>query len=155
VLQARGHQRHQRAARTDAEVGDAHGLAAVLVETPRDQHLAGQRPAADIRQRVEYVKKIKERQRVGHAQPGQREAAQQSARGHQALRTEAVDQPPGDEAEQRADQQLAQRVAAGHGGARPAVFPGHEVIEKRQPVQGEPHEREQRQEGRCHSERLR
>ena len=46
-------QRHQRAADADAEIRDAHRLAAALVEPARQQHLVGQRPAADVAERVE------------------------------------------------------------------------------------------------------
>ena len=64
-------QRHQRAADADAEVGDAHRLAAALVEPSRQQHLVRQRPAAHVTERVERVEQVEGAQRggIGEARP--------------------------------------------------------------------------------------
>ena len=49
---------HERAADADAQVGDAHGLAAARVEPAREQHLVGQGTAADVAEGVEQVEEV-------------------------------------------------------------------------------------------------
>ena len=71
------------------------------------------------------------------------------------LRTEPIDDPPGAKPEQRADDQLADRVARRDHRARPAELAHHEVVVERQPVQREPDHREQRGKGGRDDERRR
>ena len=103
-------QRHERAADADAEVGEAHRLAAAGVEPAREQHLVRQRAAADVAERVEQVERCRRSPATSPcAEPDRREAGEQDADDHQPARAEAVDEPAGEEPEERADDQLASR----------------------------------------------
>ena len=80
-------------------------------------------------------------------QPDERDPRHHDARHHQAPRTEAVHDPAGHEPEQRPDEELAQRVARGDLGARPAELAHHEVVVERQPVERQSDDGEERDEG--------
>src|SRR5438093_12418736 len=56
--------------------------------------------------------------------------------------------PAGQEAEQRADDELTERIPGRDLGPRPAELAHHEVVEERQAVERDPDDREQRQERR-------
>ena len=153
--QPRRQHQDQVAADADAEIGEAHRLAARLVEPARQQHLVGQRPAAHIAERVEQVEQIEHPERRHVRQADQRDAGHHDARHHQPPRPEAIDDPAGHEPEQRADEELAERVARGDLRARPAELPHHEVVVERQPVERQADDREQRDERRDRDLRLR
>ena len=138
----------QIAADADAEIREAHRPAARLVEPPREQHLVGQRAAADVAERVEDVEQVEHPQRGHVRQADQRAARHDDARHHHAPRTEAIDDPAGGEPEQRPDQQLADGIARGHLHPRPAELLHHEVVVERQAVEREADDREQRDERR-------
>ena len=143
-----GDERHERAAETDAEIGEPHRASARRVEPAREQHLIRQRTAEDVPERVEQVEEVESRQRADRAEADQRDAGHQDADDHQPPRPDPIDEPAGGEAEQRADDELADRVARRDLCARPAEVAHHEVVEEGQAVQREPDDREERQEGR-------
>ena len=95
-------ERHERAADPDAEVRDAHGLAASSVEPARQEDLVRQRPAADVAERVEEIKEIEPGERRDLRESDERAAGHHDAGEHQPPGTEAVDHPAGDEAEDAA-----------------------------------------------------
>jgi hypothetical protein len=133
--QRRRDQWHERAADSNPEVGEAHRLAAILVEPSREQHLVRQRATADIAQRVQQVADVKEPQRRNGAETHQCAAGHHDAGQHESPRPEPIDDPAGAEAEHWPHEQLAQGVAGRHFGARPAEIADEEVVEERQPVQ--------------------
>ena len=53
-----GQERHERAPDADAEVGDAHGLAAARVEPAGEHHLVGQGTAAHVAEGVQQVEEV-------------------------------------------------------------------------------------------------
>ena len=104
-------QRHERAADADAEIGDAHRLAAALVEPARQQHLVRQRPAEHVPERVEGVEEV-ERAEAGHIrQADERAAGHHDAAEHQPARAEPIDEPAGEKPERQRDEDLAVGVA--------------------------------------------
>ena len=141
-------ERHHRAADPDAKVREAHRPAARRGEPAGQEHLVRERPAAEVPKRVEEVEEVKPRERVDCPEPDERGTSHEDPRDHEAARAEAVDQPAGEEPEQRPDDELADRVAGSHLGARPAELAHHEVVEERQAVERDPDYREQRQERR-------
>ena len=141
-----GQEGHQRAAHADAEVGNAHGLAARAVEPAREQHLRGQGAAAHVAQRVEEVEEVEGAQGGGAAQADQGQAGRGHAEDHQPPRPQPVDEDPGQQAEEGPHQELAVRVAGGDLLARPAQLAHEEVVE-RQPVGCASHDGEEGEEG--------
>ena len=141
-------ERNERPADADAEVGDAHRLAAALVEPARQQHLVRQRPAEHIAERVEGVEEI-ERAEAGHIrQADERAAGHHDAAEHQPARAEPVHEPTGEKPERQRDEDLAVGVARRHLLPRPAELL-HEIrIEARQAVQGEADDGKEREKGR-------
>src|SRR4030042_6018646 len=60
-------QGNQGSSRAYAKVCNTHSLTAVFIKPPGNQHLAGQRSAASITDRIENIKKIKQSERVSKA----------------------------------------------------------------------------------------
>src|SRR5262249_37607243 len=124
-------QRDQRAAEADAQVSETHRLAARLVEPARKQNLHGQRAAAYVSESVEQIEEVEQAESRDAAEADQRDAGHQNSRHHDVSRAKAVDDPAGDESEQRSDQQFAQSIAGGDLGAAPSELLHHEVVIKR------------------------
>src|SRR5262249_26050925 len=75
-------------------------------------------------------------------------------RDHHAPRADLVDEEAGEEAEERSHHELAVGIAGRDLLARPAEVPDEEVVEEREPVEGEPDDREEREEARDDGEDL-
>ena len=142
-----GEQRHEGAAHPDAEVGDAHGPAAPGVEPAGQHHLVGQRAAGDVAERVHQVERVEGEERRRAAEADRGEPGEEDADEHQPPRPEAVHDDAGEEAEERADHELREGVAGGDLGPGPAQLLHEEVVEEGQAVEGEAHDREEREEG--------
>src|SRR5215475_12183835 len=90
---------NQCAAEANAQIGEAHRLAARLVEPAREQDLHGQRAAADVAECVEKVEKIEEAEGRDASEANERNACHQDSCHHDAPWAEAVDDPSGNESE--------------------------------------------------------
>ncbi len=118
------------------------------VEPPRQQHLVRQRSGAHVAERVEKVEGVERGQRGCMSEPDERCTRHQDSREQQPPRTESIHEPAGGESEDRADDELAERVAGRDLLARPAVVRHEEVVEEREAVQSDADDREQREERR-------
>ncbi len=149
-----GEERDEGAAHADAEVGDPHGPAAPGVEPAGQHHLVRQRPAGDVAERVHQVERVEgdERRRAAEADRG--EPGEEDADEHQPPGTEAVHEDAGEEPEERSDHQLGEGVARGDLRPAPAQLLHEEVVEEGQAVEGEAHDREEREEGGGDGQRL-
>src|ERR1700757_3966158 len=100
-----------RATETNSYVCDAHRLTSTLVEPARKQNLIRQRSAADVAESIEDVEQIEHSQSGNASEAHQADACQQNSCDHEPSGTEAIDHPAGEESEQRAYYDFAQRVA--------------------------------------------
>ena len=141
-----GEERDERAADADAEVRGAHRLPARALEPAREQHLVRQRPAGHVPERVQEVEAVEGTESEGAAEAHEREPGHHDSRQHQALRAEPVDDDAGEDSEQRPDDELRERIAGRDLLPRPAEVADEEVVEERQPVEGEADDREEREE---------
>jgi hypothetical protein len=147
--------RHERATDSDAEVRHAHRPAPGVAEPARQQDLGGQRPAADVPERVQEVEQIEAGEGRHAGQPYQCEPRHHDASEHQPSDAEPVDDRSCQEAEHRADDHLAERVAR-RDLLRVSRDPGRKVVEKRQPVRCDrrPRRRDERRRQRAELDRV-
>ena len=149
-------QRHQRAADADAEIGEAHRPAAAGVEpASRAAPGSGSGPPQHVAERVAQVERVEHRQRrrIAPSPIGARPASRMPTIISRREPKRSTNQPAKNPNSGPIDQ-LRVGVARGHLGPRPAELLDHEVVEERQPVEGEADDREQRHERRHRRQRL-
>ncbi len=147
-------QGHHGSTDADAEIGEAHRLAARRREPAREQHLARQRPTEHVPEGVEQVEDVEARERRDGTESDERAAGHEDAHQQQSSGPVPVDQPSRQVAEQRTDHQLAVRVARRDLLPRPPELGDEEVVEEGQAVERDADDGEERREGGGGGERL-
>src|SRR5262249_58656056 len=102
---------------------------------PRQQKIwIGKGPAANITEGVDQVERVKHRERVHRAKADQRHTSHHDSREHQAPGAKAIDDPAGEETEQRTHKEFAQRISGRHLRSGPPELTDHVVVVERESV---------------------
>ena len=119
--------RAQRSHQADADIHDAHRLAAIQPEPMRNDQLMRDGPGEDVAQRVKHPKSVIDVKRAAHVgEPSEGEHGQDCADQNQLARAEAMD----DDGAEPDGERRGQRKSESDVGARPVKLALEIVVEE-------------------------